>query len=121
MNTTGMLDVSYCFHFFNSMPWHELIPDRSEDIIVNGRGTFGSISFVCAAITHDHRLMIAYLADARTLSIDLGKFKSPSINASWFNPRNGSSKLIGTFAAKGIREFQPTAPGDWVLTIEKIN
>jgi hypothetical protein len=46
------------------------------------------------------------------------------VKASWYNPKDGSKKAIGSFWNKGIQSFDP--PGeqregnDWVLLLETI-
>ncbi len=55
------------------------------------------------------------------MSLNMGKIKGDKVKASWYNPRNGKLKTIGTFNNKGVQEFNP--PGekmdgnDWVLVL----
>jgi hypothetical protein len=53
----------------------------------------------------------------------MSKIRSASGRAKcwWFNPRDGSVSLIGTFANTGTRDFTPSDSNDWVLVIDDAN
>ena len=43
------------------------------------------------------------------------------MKATWFNPRDGSTRELGTFENQGVREFTPPDYGemlDWVLVLD---
>jgi hypothetical protein len=52
----------------------------------------------------------------------MGKISGAKVNASWYSPRDGSKRSIGSFNNKGVQKFDP--PGeeregnDWVLVLE---
>jgi hypothetical protein len=75
-----------------------------------------------AARTSDGKTIIAYVPNgsAATITMDVGKITDSQSQAKcwWFNPRDGSSILIGTFAATGTRKFTPPDGNDWVLVID---
>jgi len=54
----------------------------------------------------------------------MGKIIGSSVKASWYDPRNGTKKTIGSFSNKGFQKFDP--PGqqregnDWVLILESV-
>jgi len=81
----------------------------------------GSASAV-AARTSDGQTIIAYVpaGNASTVVIALSRISDPGSRAKcwWFNPRNGSSRLIGTFPTRGTRQFTPPDSNDWVLVID---
>jgi len=75
-----------------------------------------------AARTSDGQTIIAYMpnGNAAAITIDMSKISDPGSQAKcwWFNPRDGSSTLIGTYATSGSRKFTPPDVSDWVLTLD---
>jgi hypothetical protein len=75
-----------------------------------------------AARTSDGQTIIAYIpnGNAATVTVDMSKITDPASQAKcwWFNPRAGSSTLIGNYAASGSRQFTPPDANDWVLTVD---
>ncbi|HMH35046.1 MAG TPA: DUF4038 domain-containing protein [Puia sp.] len=118
MNTQGMHEARYCFEAFETRAWYDLEPIPGESIITKGRGTFGSIDYVCAAMTRDGSLLMAYLPSARTVTIDMNKISGSKVNAFWYNPRTGESSWIGTVSASGSVDFKPFSSGDWLFVID---
>ena len=62
-----------------------------------------------------------YSASGKPFSVDLGKLSGKEIRGSWYDPRNGTSRAIGTFQREGVREFRPPSQGkghDWVLVLD---
>ena len=61
----------------------------------------------------------------RNFAVQMGKISGKTVKASWYDPRNGTKKPVGSFPNKGIKEFDP--PGnekegnDWVLLLETNN
>jgi hypothetical protein len=92
----------------------KLQPQRIGDL----RGEMLSV----AARSSDGQTIIAYVpnGNAATITIDMSKINDPGGRAKcwWFSPRDGSTKLIGSIEAKGIRQFTPPDANDWVLVID---
>jgi len=64
---------------------------------------------------------MVYTPSGRSFSVDLEKLSGDEVRAWWFNPRDGSAEVLGTFPRAGQREFVPPAPGemlDWVLVLD---
>jgi hypothetical protein len=63
-----------------------------------------------------------YSGHGRTIKANLGKISGDRIKAWWYNPRNGSATVIGTFENRGLREFTPPShagfAADWVLVLD---
>jgi len=77
-----------------------------------------------AARTSDGQTIIAYIpnGNAASVSIDMTRITDAASQAKawWYNPRTGSSTLIGTLLASGAHTFTPPAPADWVLVIDSL-
>lgn len=64
---------------------------------------------------------MVYVPGGRKFSVRLGALSGTTLRAWWFNPRDGSSRLIGTFPKTDIKEFTPPEPDeslDWVLVTD---
>ncbi|MGZ3814552.1 MAG: apiosidase-like domain-containing protein [Mucilaginibacter sp.] len=118
MNTDGMQQMRYCFKLFSSRAWQRLVPVHGDKIIKAGRGTYGTIDYVCAAQTVDHNTFIAYLPVGGTLNLDLAALNTPKLKAWWYDPRTGKAQLIGTFAAQGTKELTAPTQEDWLLVVD---
>jgi len=111
----GAGQMQYLRKLVESRPFLSRVPDQSlvvdpldgPDRIVATRGD--GYAFI-------------YSPQARDIAIDLTKLNFNRIRAWWFNPRNGSCDLIGTFAREGIRQFSTPGLGglgaDWVLVLD---
>jgi hypothetical protein len=55
----------------------------------------------------------------------MGKISGAKVKASWYSPKDGSKRAIGTYANKGVVNFnppgQPAEGNDWVLVLESVN
>ncbi|MFI5153650.1 MAG: DUF4038 domain-containing protein [Chitinophagales bacterium] len=120
VSTKGMQEMAICFRLFGSRPWYNLVPNERDQIIMNGRGEFGSRDYVCAAMIPDKSCFMAYMPSSRKISINLGGFEQGELMVWWFDPQNGQAISIGQFSAMGTRDFSPpSSDGDWVLVIDK--
>ena len=58
------------------------------------------------------------------MEVNMGKIAGATVKASWYDPRFGDYKSIGTFNNKGIISFdppeQPRNGNDWVLVLESV-
>jgi hypothetical protein len=71
---------------------------------------------------NDGQTIIAYIpnGNATTLTVDMTQITSASSTAIcwWFNPRDGSTTMIGAYANSGTQKFTPPDSNDWVLVID---
>ncbi|HUJ47400.1 MAG TPA: DUF4038 domain-containing protein [Rhizomicrobium sp.] len=128
LDTVGIQQLSYVKELFGSRPWYNLVPDRDHQVLTHGYGKFSkddsitTDTYATAARTTDGTLVMAYLPDIRTVTIDMSKLAAQS-NARWFDPSNNTFTDIGSFANTGTQQFTPPGnnndgDGDWVLVIE---
>jgi hypothetical protein len=65
---------------------------------------------------------MVYSPNGRSFKVHLDRLSGTTIRASWFDPRTGSSKLLGEFTNQGDREFdppgEPAVGNDWVLLLD---
>jgi hypothetical protein len=111
---------------FEPRAWYDLVPDQDGSVLTDGRGKFGSFDYVSAARTPDGKLVMAYLPDKRTVTVDMTKLSGPAV-ARWYDPASGRFQEIAgsPLTNQGTKRF--TTPGensdgsgndDWVLVLE---
>ena len=96
------------------------IPDQS--IIVGD--TMKRMERVQATRGSDGSYAFVYIASGKPVTIRMDRISGKSVKACWYDPRKGTSRLIGEFPNKGIRRFDPPSSGrgnDWVLTLDAVN
>jgi len=126
LDTPGAMQMAYVQALFEPRAWYELVPDQDGSVLTAGRGTFGKFDYATAARTPDGRLVIVYVPDRRTITIDMTKLAGPA-TAQWYDPASGKYRRIegSPLPNSGSRQF--TTPGDnadgpgntdWVLVLE---
>jgi hypothetical protein len=102
-----------------SRPYFERVPDQS--LIAGENGT--KHDYVIA--TRGAGYAFAYDYTGHPFEMKLGVISGAEVEGWWYNPRDGSSQLIGTFENQGTRAFTP--PGkpregnDWVLVLDDVS
>ncbi len=103
--------------FLSRIPDNSIIITDSVPSAVPGRGVY---SFV-ATRDLDGTYAMIYVPVGRKFSVRMDVIKGKDVNAWWYNPRNGSAKLIGKYVNSGTKEFISPEPGesiDWILVLD---
>jgi len=120
LGSAGSTAQQYLGQLFRSREFWKMVPDTGNTTLTAGYGSGTTISV--ASRTSDGQTIIAYApnGNASTLTINMNQITSASSTANcwWFNPSNGSTTLIGTYANSGTRDFTPPNSNDWVLVID---
>lgn len=117
INDPGASEVKYLKMLMLSEPYFERVPDQS--VIVDTVGK----KYNHITATRGKSYLFAYTYNGRKFKIKLGKISGESVNAYWYNPRNGMRTFINKYQNKGTTEFDP--PGirkdgnDWVLILKE--
>lgn len=115
INDPGASQMQFLKNLMLKFSYFERVPD--ESIIVNQGEKY---DYLAATRGTDYALIYTY--NGRTMSVNMGKTKGLKVKAIWYDPRNGSEKLIGEFNNQGVLQFDP--PGekangnDWVLILK---
>jgi hypothetical protein len=117
MDATASQDMVRLRALFTSQPWDKLVPDEKHETVVDGLGEFRGLDYAAAARTDDGRTAIAYLPNARPVTVDMSRISGATVQARWFNPRTGEYVSAGGFPATGRKRFTPPGDGDWVLVL----
>jgi hypothetical protein len=120
LSSAGSVAQSWFGKLFRSREHWLLVPDIKHTVVVAGYGCGSKLT--TTARTSDGQTIIAYIpkGNRTTLTVNMSKITSASNKTKcwWFNPRNGATDLIGTFANTGTRNFTPPDSNDWVLVID---
>jgi hypothetical protein len=102
--------------------WDRLVPDWSDEVVVDGRGTYGDSDYAPAARTDDGSLVVAYAPTARTLRVEAGDL-ADGATARWFDPTTGAAhgpaRALPPHGTVELPSPGANAAGDhdWVLVI----
>ena len=118
--------MKYVRSLLTARRWHDLIPDKANEFVVAGRGKYGSTSFATVAHLADGSLLLAYLPEEATLTVNLARMSGP-VHSRWYDPTNGTYKPIpgSPFPNQNTRAFNTTgfnaaSRSDWVLVLETV-
>ena len=119
----GASQMQHGRRLMESRPFLTRIPDDS--IIVTDRVPTsvpgaGRYRFVATRDMEGTYAMV-YAPVGRKFKVRMDAIKGPKVKAWWFNPRDGTSKAIGTFNNQGEHEFTPPDYGemlDWMLVLD---
>ncbi len=67
---------------------------------------------------------LIYTAAGKSFTVNAGKLNATQLKASWYDPRNGESRPIGSFGKQLPLRFDPPTGGygqDWVLVLDGRN
>jgi hypothetical protein len=118
MDAEGSVSMAHLKALFDSRPWYELVPDQKHQVVTEGLGEFNGLDYLAAARAADGGTVIAYMPSRRKVTVEMSKISGSLAKVWWFDPRTGKAESVGTFAARGAREFTPPAEGDWVLVLD---
>lgn len=116
LNDEGAREMIFLKNLILSKSYFDRMPDDS--LIVGEQGK--KYNYIAATRGNDYAFVYDYTGEP--FEVRMGKISGKKVKAYWYNPKNGSKKLIGVFVNKGFRKFGP--PGqqrdgnDWVLILE---
>jgi hypothetical protein len=117
INQPGAAQMKFVRRLIESRPFLIRIPDMGVLASAAGSGT----SRVQATRGSDGSYAFVYSASGQAFSVNMGKLSGGTVRASWYDPRNGASTVIGTFPNTGTQTFTPPSSGagnDWVLVLD---
>jgi hypothetical protein len=115
LDLPGAFDLIHARRLIESRPFLSRVPDQS--IIVPSY--YPETDYPVA--TRGDGYAFVYFPTGWPAEIRLDKIGAKTINASWYDPRKGETKLIETIPATGTRKFTPPETGrgnDWVLILD---
>ena len=119
----GAGQMQFGRRLIESRPFLTRIPDDSivvTDRVPTSVPGAGRYHFAATRDT-DGTCAMVYAPVGRKFKVRMDKITGSTVNAWWYNPRNGEAMAIGKFPNTGEREFVPPEPGeflDWVLVLD---
>lgn len=117
MNRPGSDDIRHIRKLFEARDFSKLIPDQS---IIYGNNPKDS-SHIRAAVSSDSSFLIAYLSVGQPVIVVMSKISGAKVKATWYDPREGTTKPAGEHSNTGFVTFTPPSSGidnDWVLVLD---
>jgi hypothetical protein len=106
LESPGSIQMSYFCGFFQSLPWHRLVPETTTTVVVAGYAR--GIDRAVTAWIPDGSLALTYMPSARKVTVDLKRLNG-RVDAQWFDPTTGKYAPIegSPFANATRRDFAP--------------
>jgi hypothetical protein len=117
MRYPGAFQMGHFIQFFESIPWWTLRPDIRHEAVVAGYGDWSRNNYVTAAVSPDRKLMVAYLPELQSVTVDFGYLNGTSFMVSFFDPRTGDRIKTETVADKKVRRIPSPPTEDLVLVV----
>ena len=118
INDPGASQMQYLKTLMLSRPYFDRVPDQSL-IVAEKQGE----KYDRLIATRGTDYAFIYTWNGRDIPVNLGKIAGEKVKASWYDPRTGETKLIGTFPNTGTKTFNPAGGvkngNDWVLILDK--
>lgn len=117
INQPGAAQMQHLRTLIEGRPFLLRVPDQSVLTADGGSGT----NRVQATRGSDGSYFFVYSASGQSFSVNMNKISGSTTRAYWYNPRNGTASLIGSFPNTGTRQFTPPSSGsgnDWVLVVD---
>lgn len=130
LTSPGAREIKYINGLFATLPWQELVPDTTHQVVTAGYGTYDGSNANLTTATYCTTAWIpglhalTYCPQSTTLTVDLGVF-SGLTRARWYDPSSGVFLAISgsPFHNTGSHNF--STPGnnqdgnpDWVLDLD---
>ena len=111
----GSAQVGHARQLLLSRPFFERVPDQSLIASEAGEGPY----HMRATRAADGSYAFIYLPYYNPVTVDMSRLSGGTIAASWFNPRSGTTRRIGTQPHTEKATFEPPPGGpDWVLVLD---
>jgi Protein of unknown function (DUF4038)/Putative collagen-binding domain of a collagenase len=113
----GAFQMGHLRDLFESRPFLKLVPDESFVVDGPSRGA----AKVRGIRASDRAFAFVYSPRGEQFSVTMGVIESPSVRASWYDPRYGATHEIHVGDNAGIQTFVPPSSGrgqDWVLILD---
>ena len=121
LDLPGVADMSLFQKIFNGLPWYLFRPDTTNDLLVEGRGTYGNDDYGVVTVMSNYRMAMIYLPTARTIKVNVEKIKGSNIRALWISPSTNKRFIGGYFKPEGTRELiPPSLDEDWLLLLGNV-
>jgi hypothetical protein len=125
LDEPGAFQMQFARWLLESRPFLTRIPDPELLIENNPASAWpgaGRYRFVATRDESGSYAMV-YAPVGRAFEVRTSRLSGSMLRGWWFNPRDGSARLIGEFPRTEVRKFISPTPGellDWVLVLDDV-
>ena len=116
LDLPGARQMTYVRALLESRPFLVRVPDQQ---LV--QEAYAGTERIQATRGEDYAFI--YSTAGKPIEVNMGIISGKQVNASWYNPRTGTTTFIGKFKNTGSRTFTPPTSGpdnDWVLLLDDV-
>lgn len=117
LGSRGAATLAHLPALFAGRAWWTLVPDFAGTVLTSGQAATARAS--------DGSFVLAYVASANDLTIDLAQLSGPTVIARWYDPADGTYSTVpgSPFPATGSHTFPAFGVNsggfaDWVLVLK---
>lgn len=117
----GTVHMTHFAEFFGSIAWHQLVPDLSDQFLVDGEGE--GTEQAAAAIAAAEGFGVVYTVSTSAITLDLGALSAvDEVVVRRLDPTNGETVDVGTYPTDGPVTIEHPGPNDhgdndWVYLV----
>ena len=114
MDLPGATQMQYLRRLMESRPMLDRVPDQS--LITSALAEHDRVQ-----ATRGKDYLFVYSSQGKPFTVNLGKISGKTLQATWYNPRNGETKVANKLPNVGQKVFTPPSSGygqDWVLLLD---
>ncbi len=116
LDAPSAAQMGYLRRLMESRPLLSRVPDQA---LIAGDAGVGAEH---TRATRGDGYALVYSPTGKPFRVNLEKLTGQEVKAAWFDPRTGSSRVIGQFRREGERDFTPPGESgvgnDWVLALD---
>ena len=115
----GAFQMTHLRRLMESRPYLSRVPDQS----LLTTAAFSGADRIQATRASDGAYAMVYATTGRSFSINLTKLAGPTVDAWWFNPRDGTATYLARYnTTSASQQFVPPTTGtDWILVLDQVS
>ncbi|MBL9139307.1 MAG: DUF4038 domain-containing protein [Verrucomicrobiales bacterium] len=114
----GANQLGHFIRLFESIPWWTLRPDIRHEAVVAGYGEWGRKDYATTALSEDRRLMVAYLPELQSVTVNFARLAGEVFEVAFVDPRTGKRIKVETVKERTVRRLPSPTAEDLILMIE---
>ena len=118
MKYPGAYQLGHFIRFFGQIPWWTLVPDVTHQAVVSGYGEWSKPDFVTTAVSEDKKLMVSYIPQLTSVTVNFGHLQGDRFEVKFFDPRNGKYIKETMIVEKSVQRIISPPAEDLVLLIQ---
>jgi hypothetical protein len=125
LSTPALTQITRLRTLFSTLPWWQLVPDTTSELVTAGRGTELTTDepkdvldndYVTAARSPDGRLAVIYVPTQRTISVNPSAMATGA-RAAWIDPASGTSHPVPMSENFTTPGTNAGGSNDWLLVL----